>query len=205
MVNWKSTACAISLHMDAVPCLKIGKPGTKSFMVISLQGIVAHGRTVDVKHYITGYFSDNICKPSTDNGNDSDREIWRALLWSLHFLWLGIHPTVDMFGNPWDPVFHPAEVALQGAPLAGGYFGMVHIIKGDLDEFAKGLGLQHYADNEPCDFCPANKLNVSAMQCTNSTATAAWKPLLRSKQATVLQISIFVYITYFIIFHHCNE
>ena len=106
-------------------------------MVISCQGVVTTGHTLDVKHYNTGYFTDNIAKPHSDDGRDTEREIWRALLHSLYFLWLGVHPLIDMYGRPWDPLTHPAEYAAQGKPLPGVCFGVVHIITGDLDEFAK--------------------------------------------------------------------
>ena len=43
------------------------------------------------------------------------------MLWSFHVLSLGIWPTCDFAGEPFDP--QSAEAVLAGEPLAGGFSG----------------------------------------------------------------------------------
>ena len=58
--NWKQLAIPFSVHGDQVPVVKIGKAGSKSFMVISTMSQWAVGSTLWVKQYNFGYFDENL-------------------------------------------------------------------------------------------------------------------------------------------------
>ena len=63
-----------------------------------------------------------------------------VLCWSLYWLWLGVHPDVDWDGNAYDdPNSREFKKKLQ--PLAGGFYALLWVIRGDLDYYAKWLGL----------------------------------------------------------------
>ena len=50
--QWEQKTIPLMLHGDAVPCLKIGKAGGKSFDVYSMQGVMSEGATRDKNIYI---------------------------------------------------------------------------------------------------------------------------------------------------------
>eukprot|EP00974_Lingulodinium_polyedra_P065210 6304984-Lingulodinium_polyedra.AAC.1 len=49
--EWDTRAVPISIHGDAVPCVSIGKAGTKSYNIYSLSGLLGSGSTLEQKHY----------------------------------------------------------------------------------------------------------------------------------------------------------
>ena len=56
-----------------------------------------------------------------------------------------------------DSPFRPGvDLDNAGNDLAEGFFLVPWVLKGDLDHFAKGWMLRHYAANEFCEFCPAH-------------------------------------------------
>ena len=63
----------------------------------------------------------------------------KSIVIDHYFLWLGIWPTCDHKGNAYNHASNPNEYAKAGQLLANGFFGIVHLVKSDLDEFAKGL------------------------------------------------------------------
>ena len=77
-------------------------------------------------------------------------KIWKTVMWSLHWAYLGLFPTQDEDGNALT-----GEQA--GKHLAGGFKFVLWSIKADLDHWAKAYGLSHYNCIDPCEFCPANR------------------------------------------------
>ena len=134
-----------------MPCTAVGKAGSKSYDVISFQGLLSKGSTKTVKLLICGIFEN--CK-SVGVGSDTMWSIWRVLLWSLNCLFIGKWPECDADGNPYAVGTHEASIA--GTELAGGYAAVIWILKADLDHLSKAYGLCHYNANRPCDFCPAS-------------------------------------------------
>ena len=57
---------------------------------------------------------------------------------------------------------------------------MLFLLKGDLDYYAKCLGLRHYASNSPCDLCRANRDPLSSLRYNNFRSDAEWKTSLIS-------------------------
>ena len=82
-------------------------------------------------------------------------KIWNVVTWSLLFLYLGIWPLVDHEGSAW-PDGSP-EAVLAGTLLAGGYRGVLWLLKGDFDHFAKNMKCQSYRANLMCEWCPCNQ------------------------------------------------
>ena len=76
--GWKRHAVPIAIHADAVPCVSIGRAGTKSLDVFSWQSVIGKGGTEDVKHVMYSVF--NQCKSSR-----TMEQVWAILLWSLWF------------------------------------------------------------------------------------------------------------------------
>ena len=88
--DWKTKAIPVMLHGDPVPVTGVGKAGTKSFDVSSLQGVLSMGSTLAVKLYMSGVFTSN----KTGDGR-TDEMIWKVLVWSLWFMYLAVWPTIS--------------------------------------------------------------------------------------------------------------
>jgi hypothetical protein len=73
---------------------------------------------VEVKRLAYCIFEQCKAKGAEDNGEDSMETVWGVFLWSLHFLSLGIWPTCNFDGSPFEAT--SAEALLAGSPLAGG-------------------------------------------------------------------------------------
>lgn len=98
-------------------------------------------------------------------------------MWSLRALYDGVHPATDAKGAPWPPLSQ--EAARAGKPLAGGYRGVVWLLKGDLEYFANSLHLNHYASRSPCFLCKAGC--DAAAPWTDPRQTAAWRATCHTK------------------------
>jgi hypothetical protein len=170
-VDWAALAVPIALHGDAVPVLAVGKAGTKSLDVFSWQSVLAQGTTLQVKNYVYSMFEQNKAKTET-HGKDTMTEIGVIVLWSLRALFEGTWPSQNHRGEAWPA--GSAEAMLAAQPLAGGYFGVTWLVKGDLDYFAKTLKLRNYNANIPCDLCGCDKNRDSAWWPTNVGPTSAW-------------------------------
>jgi hypothetical protein len=170
--NWDALAVPIALHGDAVPVIAVGKAGTKSLDVFSWQSVLALGTTLQVKNYVYSMFEQNKAKTEL-HGRDTMAEIGVVVLWSLRALFEGLWPSQNHRGEPW--AAGTAEATLAGQPLAGGYFGVTWLVKGDLDYFTKTLHLRSYNANEPCDLCPCDKNKDKTWWPTNFGPASAWK------------------------------
>ena len=147
--GWMRKTIPFSFHGDGVPVLQVGKSGSKSVDVYSLQSLLNTTGSSDFsKILITMVFTAN-------RADGTETEIWRVLLWSLHWMAMGKWPQVDWNFKEW-PQDSP-EAQLVGRPLAGGYCGVLYTIKADLDFLAKVLKLRHYNAHEPCELCPAHR------------------------------------------------
>ena len=167
--DWDKTTVPLMLHGDAAPCLAVGKAGSKSFDVCSMQGVLSEGPTREVKLYLFGLFE------SSKSGGASGptmHKIWKRVLWSFHYLQLGIWPLVDDNGDAYPAGC--AEASKAGTPLAEGFRAVLWLLKQDIEHTSSKYGLAHHSSNEPCPLCPANRGQLS-MRFNNFRKDAAWK------------------------------
>ena len=142
----------ISLHGDGVPVAGVGKTWSKSCDVFSWSSLLARGmNTLGCNFFIFSIFAQSIC---SGNLHDTYATFWKILCWSLRWLWLGLWPDVDPWGNKYRK--GSTEWRKAKKPLANGYFGCLWLIKGDLDWYGKIMRLPQYNSLSPCAFCPAN-------------------------------------------------
>ena len=78
--------------------------------------------------------------------------MWRHLCWSLYWLYRGVHPDRDPYGNVYSsgPLFEKA-----GQPLAGGFFGVPWVLRFDLDYSQSHLHMADPTRGSPCNSCSA--------------------------------------------------
>ena len=150
--------------------MRVGKAGSKSWDCYSWQSCLTHGASKKVKMYIFGLFEASKCKGTTAGLGPTMTECWKV--------------TLDSFQAAYDGQF-PDHEDRGGEDLAGGFFLVIWSLKGDLDYFAKGLLLRHYAANSFCEYCPAHSdLNDPPMLWNNfNDDDARWKVSLFDKEA----------------------
>ena len=105
----------------------------------------------------------------------SDDKFWRKLHWPMYWLCVGQWPTRDEYGNA---IEVGASGKKPGTPLAGGFYGQLWCIKGDLDHMAKAWGLRHYGSAQPCICCRANEGDIP---WTDGRPEATWRTNLWDK------------------------
>ena len=92
-------------------------------------------------------------------------EIWKHVVWSLYWLYEGVHPDRDANNKLYTsgPAFRR-----KGEPLAGGYFAPVWANCGDLDYMHKEIQLADFnKPSEPCSLCGCNSLDIPWAACTD--------------------------------------
>lgn len=147
--GWEKKGVPIAIHGDGVPCIRVGRAGTKSLDAYSWHGLMGSQSTLFVKHYIISVFTASMTEKTMD-------QVWMVISWSLHWLFQGVWPDRDHHGVMYDKNTAPGLIA--GTQLAGGYFGVPWMVKGDLKFFSDCLGMRNCNSNQPCDFCPCHRL-----------------------------------------------
>ena len=79
----------------------------------------AKGRTLKVKSLLFCIFGQSIGTPS-EHGIDTWEAIWEVVVWSIHYLFLGVWPRLNWKMEEWPAGSVQAQLA--GKPLADGYF-----------------------------------------------------------------------------------
>ena len=109
--HWKTTYIPMAIHGEAVPVIKVGKSGSKSIDATSINPLMAIGQTKIIKQFVVGLSGK--CNVATSNGNGHNEQIihgdnntawnvWRVVMWPLHFAFLVIWSACDADGNAYD-------------------------------------------------------------------------------------------------------
>ena len=173
--NWSRWCIPIALHGDALPVIKVGKPGTRSLDCFSFQSLMAAGSTMSIKILICKIFEQSKVKPLPGIRGSMD-DIWKVIVWSLTALFDGTFPGTDWRGNAWPE--HSGEQALVGLPLCSRdepYCCVLWSVKGDIDWYGKGLGFPGHQSNKNCPYCPVDKSGPRDYWPTNFARAAPWK------------------------------
>lgn len=170
-----------ALHGDGVPVFK-----HKSLEVLSANALLGTGSSKQVKVLLFVYWAHLRAKTPWTRRRplpaqqhvDTEESLWVAVRWDLEALFSGVHPGTDWCGRPW-PV-HSTEAQAAGSPLAGHFWGLPWVLKGDLEHLSKVLGLESTNANSPCVWCRANR---SSMPWTDFSQGAQWKQTLWERAA----------------------
>ena len=166
-------AVPLALHADAVP---IGNKA--SLDTVSWSGMLGQGlSTLEHKIFCSSLVT-KLAAPSTAEA------FWSKIMWCFLMLWLGIFPLFDSDGADWPP--RSERLRNAGHLLAAGLFGVVWTIKGDMDEIANSLDLNHSSSLFPCPWCDCNKFrtglevmaqtfNIPPRPWYDYSARAAWR------------------------------
>ena len=165
----ESTCIPLALHGDGVPVTGAGRSWQKSLEVYSWCSLLSKGNTLKCNFLIYAMFDKLLVKSGGLNGFD---KFSKLLAWSFQALYDGKWPSVDEQGRPTnDPK--------AGKPLAGGFRGVLFVIRGDLEFMTTKLGLESYNSATPCGCCRAN---TTDRPWTDGRADAAWRATVWNDQ-----------------------
>ncbi len=171
----KEKCIPISLHGDGVPIAGIGKSWGQSVDAYSWNSLLGTGTTVFTNFLIYLMYQRLIIKHA--NFNVFEKFV-KKLCWSLYWLFVGRWPDRDENG-----VYYATgskEFNKRRTPLAGGYYCVLWILRGDLEHMTKAWGLPAPQSSSPCGLCRANS---SDLPWTDGRAIAAWIPTIWTNQS----------------------
>ena len=94
------------------------------------------------------------------------RTFWRKLCLSLQALSAGVWPTHTMEGEP---------EGRSGEELAGGFWGVIYVQRGDLEFMTKHFALNNVMSVQPCALCRASNRGVPGeIQWTDVNWPPTW-------------------------------
>ena len=95
-----------------------------------------------------------------------------VLAWSFTALANGVYPAANHHGASFADTEDIVRTALGGTDLMGGHRGALLEYRGDLKQFAEGVGIPHYASKEsPCMFCHCTKASAHKRNVTHEPRT----------------------------------
>ena len=162
-------AVPIGFHGDEVPIGGRGKTWCKLAVVLSFFSLLA--TSMPTKDSLLWIWACNPAQFVSGDGG-SVHAFMLVLKWSLDTLFSGVWPRTDHRGVRYHPQSREGKKA--GKHLAGGYYGIVMALIGDLDYMNKFLGLPHWTSAaNPCNLCKCTK--AGPLTWKDSRSNAPWR------------------------------
>ena len=159
----------LALHGDGVAYMQAQRAGGKSLDVLSWSSLLSKGPT-KTSTFLMFVLVKTLAK---DFGvSQTWPRVWHILCWSLQVLASGVWPLLDWDNNPFPAGSIDDEK--KGTPLAGGYCGVVFLLRSDLEFLSNHFGLESPASNTPCALCRADR-SMDGAPWTDCRPGAAWK------------------------------
>ena len=147
----KQKCIPLALHGDGVPIAGVGKSWSKSVDAYSFCSLLSRGTTLSCNFLICLVYWKLLLEDASKNAYT---QMSKKLAWSFYWLFVGKWPTRDEDNNVLDKATPAGR--LGGTSLAGGFYGVLWIIKGDLKHVAKAYGFPYPTASSPCACCQAN-------------------------------------------------
>ena len=126
-----------------------------SLTILSMAPLLSKAAPVD-KNLLIAACPKDCCVPGPEG---TWACIWMWVVWSMTWLFRGVHPSVDPFGNVFETSSHRGKKA--GKPILGrGLFCFLWAFLADMEFLMVDLGLPHHAAEFPCGWCQGNKSDV---------------------------------------------
>ena len=162
----QSRCVPIGFHGDEVPLTGKGKVWQKQMLTFEWTSLLSTGSTIGSLFWVWGVFVNSLVSGAGE-GLDI---FFQVLKWSFHWLFLGKWPSHDWKGVKYTRLSEDGQRA--GKPLAGGFYGCLWAVMGDLDYLNKVLGLPHHSANSPCTLCQCQIHGESSWK--NNSNSAGW-------------------------------
>ena len=184
--GFREKCIPLSLHGDGVAVTGISKKWAKSCDAFSWRSVLARGSVVSTNFLIWLMFWMLIVKGA---GNNMWDRFVKKLSWSFYWLFIGKFPDRDDNDKLYDRESYEGRKA--GTDLAGGFYGCLWLLLGDLEYLAKSWGLANPGALNPCSLCRANK---SDLPWTDARATASWRASTWTADSWVAGRTIHAYV-----------
>ena len=163
-----SSAIPLACHGDEVPISGRGKCWCKLALVFSWYSLVAgYMPTKKGLLWIWASSPTHFCQGEHGTLNT----FMRILAWSFNALYEGRWPHADHRGIKYAK--GSKEWKRAGSWLAGGFYGIVVGLCGDLDYMAKFLQVPHWASSKPCGWCRRSRTGANTWK--DSRENAPWR------------------------------
>ena len=166
-------AIPLALHGDGVTTSGCGKSWARSVDAYSWCSLLSKSNS-DIKANFLIYLI--FGKLLVQGGNLSAFHAFECkLTWSLYWLFLGRWPTRDEHGKEYPRGSPEWRLAHEQKQLAGGYYGVLWLLTGDLDHMMKAWGLASpTSTTRPCSCCAAKGDDDDKPWTDGRLDVAAW-------------------------------
>ena len=160
--QWQRKCIPLALHGDGVAITNIRGKASKSMDTLSWSSLLS---TAPTKYSVFLIWVCFAHMAKTRGFSTTWTMFWKRLSKSLLALWQGTWPHEDMEGNI-DP--------RGGQPLAGGFFAIPYVCRGDLDWMAHHYGLNHTGSATPCSLCRCTNHGEDEIPWTDCNSPPRW-------------------------------
>ena len=146
--DWQNRAIPLLVHGDAASFCN-----RDSLMSYSMKGLLTESPSSN--HLLLACFPKSCSADLKRHACDTWEDIWWVLRWSFEALLVGVHPSVDAYGESFPPQSQQAKLA--GTPIMrGGLVAVAWGILGDL-ELLYSIGAPHHSKDRFCWRCGAGR------------------------------------------------
>ena len=167
----------LSLHGDGVTVIAISKSWSKSVDALSWSSILSTGSTLTSCFLIYIMYWKLVLQAP---GQNMWQGFSKKLAWSFYWLFIGKWPHRDHNNVPYPPDSVEGRRAAKNEDLAGGFYGCLWLLKGDLEYMYHAWGLAFIGAADRCNCC---KGNTSDIPWTDHRQVALWRPTVWTKAA----------------------
>ena len=171
--GFKSKAVPIAIHADGVAVTGVGKKSQKHMDAFSWASLLAMGLPANVNSFLIALLFQILER----SDGLTARQLWTVMSWSFHWLYQGVWPEYDWTGRQYSQDDGIAYIR-RGQPLAFFFFGVVWVVRADLDYVHNSFKLG--ARGETCHLCQCNQDTIPYTDCR---LDACWKPTIWSGAA----------------------
>jgi hypothetical protein len=145
-----SKGIPVTFHSDGAQFQDRG-----SLTILSIAPLLSKAAPVD-KNLLVAVCPKDCCVPGPQGTWAS---IWQWVVWSMTWLFRGVHPNADPFGKVFEKDTYRGKKA--GKPiLPQGMFIFLWAFPADMEFLMNDLGLPRHAAEYPCGWCQGNKSDV---------------------------------------------
>ena len=163
--DFKRFGVPLKLYGDGTPSTGVGKAWCKLVDAIICSSCLAPSGKSWLSNYILTFMHEALMAFDANKDQITMDHFWKEIVWSIYWLYQGVHPD----RGPDNVLYIPSDgekYRIRRTPLAGGHFGVVWVLAGDLDYCHKRLLLADFnKPSEPCTCCAANNSDAPWTQC----------------------------------------